>query len=100
MTLVAQSAAPPNALTMWTNGKVIFVEIKSREIGRPPYIISYALSEGGLSKALSLLRTHADNAGTPITNRHRSNLSPVKLVGTEAQHDLAQALLRRRGLIK
>ena len=60
----APSAAPPNALLIWTDGRSIYVELPSKP-NVPPCIITYRLSEGGLSKALALLGKHADVAGTP-----------------------------------
>lgn len=98
MTVYAGSAAPPNALTIWSNGKVIFVELPTKR--GPPYIISYQLTEGGLSKALDLLRTHADHSGAPMAgDPSRSNLSG-KVVGTETQRAQAQAVLRKMGIIR
>jgi len=93
----APSAAPANALLIWTDGRSIFVELPSRE-NVPPCIITYRLSEGGLSKALALLGKHADVAGTPQVS------VPVRrakdYVGTVGQHALAESILRKRGIIK
>ena len=93
----APSAAPTNALLMWTDGRSIYVELPTRE-NVPPCIITYRLSEGGLSKALSLLGKHADVAGTPQVS------VPVRqakdYVGSVAQHALAESILRKRGIIK
>ena len=49
---------PANALLIWTDGRSIYVELPSKA-NVPPCIITYRLSEGGLSKALSLLGKHA-----------------------------------------
>ena len=93
----APSAAPANALLMWTDGRSIYVEPPSKP-NVPPCIITYRLSEGGLSKALSLLGKHADIAGTPQVS------IPVRrvkdYVGTVAQHAMAESILRKRGIIK
>ena len=93
----APSAAPANALLMWTDGRSIYVELPSKP-NVPPCIITYRLSEGGLSKALSLLGKHADIAGTPQVS------IPVRrvkdYVGTVAQHAMAESILRKRGIIK
>ena len=48
----APSAAPANALLIWTDGRSIYVELPSKA-NVPPCIITYRLSEGGLSKALA-----------------------------------------------
>lgn len=46
---------PPYAVTMWTNDREIFVAMPMTK-GGDPYIISFKLSEGGLSQALEVLR--------------------------------------------
>ena len=93
----APSAAPANALLIWTDGRSIYVELPSKA-NVPPCIITYRLSEGGLSKALSLLGKHADIAGTPQIS------VPVRrtkdYVGSVAQHALAESILRKKGIIK
>lgn len=93
----APSAAPANALLIWTDGRSIFVELPSRE-NVPPCIITYRLSEGGLSKALSLLGKHADVAGTPALSVPARRQKDY--VGTVAQHAMAESILRKKGVIK
>ena len=91
------TAAPANALLIWTDGRSIYVELPSKA-NVPPCIITYRLSEGGLSKALALLGKHADIAGSPQVS------VPVRrakdYVGTVGQHALAESILRKRGIIK
>ena len=91
------TAAPANALLIWTDGRSIYVELPSKP-NVPPCIITYRLSEGGLSKALALLGKHADIAGSPQVS------VPVRrakdYVGTVGQHALAESILRKRGIIK
>lgn len=53
MTTLAPSAAPPNAHLCWVDDVNVYIEIKSKSA---PYIAKFALSEGGLSKALNMLR--------------------------------------------
>jgi len=93
----APSAAPANALLIWTDGRSIFVELPSRE-NVPPCIITYRLSEAGLSKALALLGKHADVAGTPALSVPARRQKDY--VGTVAQHALAESILRKKGVIK
>src|SRR5690348_4658967 len=100
----ASSAAPPNALRMWTDGVRIYVELPGSP-GNDPYIVAYLYSEGGLSKALHLLgerRVDYDYQGTvPASYRKRwSGKVPQDNVGDETQRASAEALLRRHGLIK
>lgn len=95
-TTFAPSAAPPNALLMWTDGRQIFVELATKP-NLPPVILSFRLAEAGLSKALALLCKHADVAGEPqiVPPPRRKDY-----VGTVAQHALAESILRKKGIIK
>ena len=93
----APSFAPANALLIWTDGRSIFVELPTRK-NLPPCIITYRLSEAGLSKALALLGKHADVAGTPTLSVPARRQKDY--VGTVAQHALAESILRKKGVIK
>ncbi len=85
------SFAPSNALRMWTDGRDIFVEIPAKTKANPPCICRFARTEGGLSKALSILCSIApDYAGEP-------QLTPKF---TSRQESMAEAILRRQGTIK
>lgn len=89
------SGAPANALSVWADSKYIYAELAT-PIDQPPCILSFRRDNSGLSKMLSLIFHYADTSGDPQIN-------PVvtrKLVGTAMQHDMAQALLRKRGLLK
>jgi len=101
---LAASAAPPNALRMWTDGVRIYVELPGSP-GNDPYIVAYLYSEGGLSKALNLLgqrRADYDYLGTiPASYRKRwSGRGSAAPVGTDAQSASAEAYLRQKGIIK
>src|SRR6266571_4429545 len=81
---LAPSAAPTNALRVWADATRIYVELPG------PHIIPYALTDGGLSKALSLIRTQRyDFAGAP----------QLKLSLISPGEALAEKLLRERGII-
>lgn len=100
----ASSAAPPNALRMWTDGTRIYIELPGSP-GNDPYITAYLYSEGGLSKALSLLGQHRvdyDYLGTvPQSYRKRWSGADTKpTYGDSKQHASAEATLRRMGIIK
>ena len=47
MSTLAPSAAPANALTIWTDGRRVFVELPSP---KGPVVLAYLYTEGGLSK--------------------------------------------------
>ena len=95
--MIAASAAPPNALHIWTDGARIYVELPGSP-GHSPYVISYYYSEGGLSKALALLGKHRvdyDYQGDlPVDYQHK----PGK--GTATQKATIEAMLLRLGVIK
>lgn len=87
MTIQLPSAAPANAIRVWTDGLRIFAEIGG-------YITAFPLTEGGLSKVLFLLRERrVDYSGPPRLSR------PKDLVGTPLQHAHAEAILRRMRII-
>lgn len=92
----APSAAPPNALLMWTDGIRIYVELPGKE----PYIVANDFTTAGLAKALSLLaerKSPYDYSGTipkSYTGRNIPN------VGTDRQHAIAEQLLRRKGVLR
>src|SRR6185503_8957001 len=51
------SARPPWAVTTWVDSSNIFIEVPYKD--NPPLVLKYALSEGGLAKALALMiETH------------------------------------------
>jgi hypothetical protein len=85
----APSAAPSNALRVWTDSRSIYVELPGRA---GPSILTYPLSDGGLSKALSLLRTQRYDFGGAVET------SPKAL--STSQSAQAESILRQRGIIR
>jgi hypothetical protein len=81
MTKVLPSAAPPNALKVWTQGRDLFVEVGGW-VGR------YPLHEGGLSKALTLIQSQRFDYSGPSQLARRFNL----------QEEVIEALLRSYGV--
>lgn len=55
MASLDRNPIPPFAVTMWTNDREIFVAMPMSK-GGDPYIMSFALNEGGLTQALQILR--------------------------------------------
>lgn len=105
---------PPYAVTMWTNDHEIFVAMPM-SAGGTPFIISFPLNEGGLSKALEVLRKRPKEvilptAATPANYTKPPSQPQVRPMGkirekvhsetTQEQRDAAQALLRKLGLVK
>ena len=104
---------PAYAVTMWTNDVEIFVALPMAKGGKP-YIMSFALNEGGLTKALEVLRKRPKEVILPTLDQPANYTKPpvqpqVKLSKaserlhaetTPEQRDAAQALLRKLGLVK
>lgn len=103
---------PPHAITMWLTDHDI-VAMLPMKAGGTPYLMRFPLNEGGLMKALELLRerkhevlspTEALEAFEPpkvqpqvqVSARRAKFLSET----TQEQRDAAQALLLKLGLVK
>ena len=87
---------PATALTVWADANYIYVLLPTKpnaEVRDP--ILKYPRTGVGLSTLIGLLYGHADNSGNPELFRPAK-----KLVGTPAQHNLAESILRRRGILK
>lgn len=104
---------PPFAVTMWTNDVEIFVALPMSK-GGIPYIMSFALNEGGLTQALAILRKRPKEVITPTAAAPANYTKPaaqpqvriskaqerLHAETTPEQRANAQALLRRLGLVK
>lgn len=104
---------PPFAVTMWTNDREIFVAMPMSK-GGTPYIISFALNEGGLTQALQVLRKRPREVITPTAAAPANYTKPAvqpqvrvskaqeKLYAetTPEQRQAAANLLRKLGLTK
>lgn len=107
---------PPHAITLWLSDHDIIAMLPMRA-GGPCYLMKLPLSEGGLTKALNLLRERkhevlsqleADamrrlvGASTPPATQPQVKLSKTqeKLHSetTQAQRDRARAVLEKMGL--
>lgn len=76
MTTSAPSAAPVNALRIWTDGRDIYTEIPGKG-DCPCAVFKFALCENGLWRALHLLRGHSyEYAGEPYP---ATKLAPAPL---------------------
>jgi hypothetical protein len=95
--IAAPSAAPASALRIWCDARWIYAELPSSPTAERVCVMTFSRDAKGLAKALNLIFGHADNSGSMPENFHAA---PEKLPGTPTQHAQAQALLRRRGIIK
>lgn len=94
------SAAPPYAVTMWMDRTHLYMEIPATN--GPPYIATYALNEGGLSKALSMMRD-VWVANLPIEGDYTIPFNPmIKKVEindfSQDQRAAAREVLRKMGI--
>lgn len=92
---LASDFIPPEAVLCWCNDVSIFIAIPASNPAQPPLIQSYALTEGGLHKALKIL--HRD-ARLPPAARQKVTTARTILKDpnyTDAQRAAARAALRR-----
>ena len=88
----APSAAPANALLIWTDGRSIYVELPSKANVRP------ASSPIACPK-VGFPRPYLSSANTRTLQEPQVSV-PVRpgYVGSVAQHALAESILRKKGL--
>lgn len=89
----ALTAAPPNALLIWTDGLSIFTQLPGP--GGLPMVIRNPLTTPGLSSTLGLIRTRALDCSAQTYTPPE----PANQPGTHAQRENARDILRRRGMI-
>ena len=100
MTTYAKSGKPAYAVSMWADFRNIYLELPC--ISGPPYIQSFPLNEGGLSKALGLMRNARDKSGeaySPQVRHPLVNAKRTKGSFSEGQREAARAALRKLNLI-
>lgn len=95
-------AHPPHAVIMWTDDINIYVELPTT-MGNP-YITKYPVNEGGLSKALNILRTRYEELPSAQKNYTAPAVVPSLKNGkppvqTEVQRAQALNVLRKLGLV-
>ncbi len=66
---------PAYAVTMWTNDIEIFVAMPVASGGQP-YIVSFSLNEGGLTKALEILRKRPKEVVLPTAAQPANYTKP------------------------
>ena len=60
------SPIPPHAITCWLTDRDIIVLVPMTNPALPPYMMKFALSEGGLMQALELLKKRKHEVLTPL----------------------------------
>lgn len=97
----APTARPPHAVTMWCDNTHIYTELAATSGGQP-YIQKHALTEGGLSKALAMMKDlYAKHQ--PLGGDYRIPFNPLikpdPNTFTTDQRGAALTALRKLGLI-
>lgn len=94
---------PPYAVMCWVDDGHVHIEIPSKDAKLPPYIQRWPLTEGGLSKALAVMKQgykEYSKTGKVLTPIGRQAVRPGRTVNaSEAQREQARAILKRLGII-
>lgn len=92
------TARPPWAVTAWCDTRYVYVEFPVK--GSIPFVMKFALSEAGLSKALWLLRERHE-AGHPLRMEKDTHprINRPKPIATEAQRVTVLSILKKNGLV-
>ncbi len=90
---MASTGRPAYAHYMWADENSIYIEMGGQH---GPYITAYPLNEGGLSKALHLMRDARKAAASPVYSRP-GVVEGYKPKGdfNEAQRERAREILKR-----
>ena len=91
---------PTHALLLWCDDRNIYAAIP----GTPPHITCFPRNEGGLSKALNLLRIRHEELPSASRNytmppAHISSKNGKPPVQNDAQRTHALAVLRKMGIV-
>lgn len=98
MTTYDHTARPAWAVTAWCDDRFIYIELPVKD--GPPYIQKFSLTEGGLSKALHMMRDA--RAKHPVAPHYsflaldsHPKIVKKKSIVSQEQRDRATAVLRR-----
>lgn len=96
---VAPSAAPPWAIRVWADDLNIYAEIASLN---QPCVITVPISEGGLSRILSILgaKHSSEAAGEPYLRPAIVAKEMMREGLTQRDLDLARQSLKSLGILK
>lgn len=96
------TAAPPWAVTAWVDDVNVYIELPT--VNGAPFVTKFALTEGGLSKALHYMRAehnkHQPQGGYYIVPDHTLKPSKgiEKVKASERTRESTRAILKRLGL--
>lgn len=107
MTTFAKTGYPKWARRMWYDAGNIYLEMPV--VGKPPIIMKFIGTEGGLSKALDFMRVQYDKAGPhrdkngwkldhEVIKRERAGQKEAPRP-TEARRSFARDILKKLGMI-
>lgn len=90
---------PLHALTVWADDHDIFVSIPTAA-GSQPYISKYPLTEGGLSKAISILKVRRKELAPKHVTKFTEQESVRRVSNfTETQRENARRVLRKLRIV-
>lgn len=89
----SRSFHPPHAVIIWCDEASLYIEVPSKQ--GPPAIISFRLSEGGLGKALDIMRGARDKSRTKYSPPRRRRSTKF----TDEQLDRASSILKKSGMV-
>lgn len=95
----AQSYIPPHAITCWVDESFVYTALPTKS--GPPFIQKYALTEGGLTKALTVLKVARRDLG----RGHQTRETKIRIDRnskdhfTDPQREKARSILRKLGMI-
>lgn len=94
---VAATGRPSWAHWMWCDDNNIYIELDGMH---GPYITCYPLSEGGLTKALHLMRDAKKKAPQPMVYQRPGVVIGYKPKGdySERQREQAREILKKMGI--
>ena len=113
MGMMDSDPIPAYAVTMWASDTDVFVALPMTK-GGIPYIMRFPLNEGGLTRALEVLKERKREVLTPTKENPTNYTVPPqqpqvrvskareRLLAetTPEQRDAAQSLLRKLGFVK
>ena len=89
---VADTAAPPWAVRMWSDNRNVYAELPGVN---GPVVMAFAISTGGLSKALNLLSGRHDKEGHGVPYTRMPSTVPDKSGFSEKQRRDTLDMLKR-----
>lgn len=98
MTTFAPSAKPAWAVVAWCDDRAIYIELPCKE--GPPYIQKFDLTEGGLSKALHMMKDARKKLAKPSEMASFSFTEHPKLKRNQTTEVSAETRAKARDVLR